>query len=382
MMFTLSTQVPAREWDAFIESAPTGHLLQTTGWGELKRRYGWEVERVGLRQGERLVAGFQMLFRRLPLGTMAYVPRGPVWSPPMTPGLWLALDRALRETAAGQRALLLRVEPNSVAEHPVMADRSFEEVLGQAGYRRAKGSIQPTSTIILSLANLNEDELLKAMKSKTRYNIRLAQRKDVKVRMGDERDLPAFYRLTVETGERDNFGVHQASYYEDAWRIFSERQQVGLFVAEYQGAPLATLMAFACGKQASYLYGASANAGRHLMPNYLLQWETIRWAAFRGCETYDFWGIPADIVPEQNGAAEEGAEDGNGANNVNASREGNLNVRDGLWGVYRFKLGFGGKVVQFTGAYERAFYPGVFWALDTLAPRLRRMPRLVPLVSG
>jgi peptidoglycan pentaglycine glycine transferase (the first glycine) len=175
------------------------------------------------------------------------------------------------------------------------------------------------------------------MKSKTRYNIRLAGRRGVTVREAGEQDLPAFHALMATTGERDEFGVHAPAYYELAYRLFVPGNWARLLLAEVGDEPVAALMVFALSTKAWYLYGASSDAHRERMPTYLLQWEAIRWARARGCTTYDLWGVPD--APEDRLEAEF------------AERQ------DGLWGVYRFKRGFGGEVVRSVAAWDRVLAP-------------------------
>jgi lipid II:glycine glycyltransferase (peptidoglycan interpeptide bridge formation enzyme) len=173
------------------------------------------------------------------------------------------------------------------------------------------------------------------MKQKTRYNIRLAEKKGVTVRQGGPDDLPLFTRLMQITGERDAFGIHEPRYYRTAYNLFAPTDEVALFIAEYEGKPLAGLMAFAVGQTAAYLYGASSNEERQRMPTYAVQCAAIQWAKEKGCHWYDLWGVPD--APED-------------------ELEANFNDRsDGLWGVYRFKRGFGGKLRRTVGAADRPY---------------------------
>ena len=179
------------------------------------------------------------------------------------------------------------------------------------------------------------------MKPKCRYNIRLAEKKGVTVRAWD--DIPAFHEMMTVTGGRDNFGVHSLEYYQRAYELFHPKGTCELLVAEYEGKPLASLMVFANGKRAWYVYGASNDQERNRMPTYLLQWEAIRWAKARGCEEYDLWGVP-----------DENEE----------ILEANFETRhDGLWGVYRFKRGFGGQLKRAAQALDRVYNPLLYWAL-------------------
>jgi peptidoglycan pentaglycine glycine transferase (the first glycine) len=188
--------------------------------------------------------------------------------------------------------------------------------------------VQPVRTILLDLT-LDEATLLANMKEKWRYNLRLAERKGVKIREAQTpEDVQAWYTLMQTTSERDQFGIHTLDYYLRAWQIFAPRQQARLFLAEYDGQMLAGIFVTLFARQGTYLYGASSDVHRNLMPNYLLQWEAIRWAKQQGAAQYDFGGISATD-----------------------------NENDPLAGVYRFKRGWGGKVVRFVGCYEHIYHP-------------------------
>jgi peptidoglycan pentaglycine glycine transferase (the first glycine) len=176
------------------------------------------------------------------------------------------------------------------------------------------------------------------MKPKTRYNIRLAARHGVTVSASE--DLTAFEHLMNTTGARDAFAVHSGTYYQKAFAAYSPHRTVELLLAAFEGEPLAGLMAFAQESRAWYLYGASSDLHREVMAPYLLQWEAIRWARSQGCTEYDLWGIP-DSDEE--------------------TLEKHFSTRqDGLWGVYRFKRGFGGQIWRSVGAWDRVYNPPLY----------------------
>jgi peptidoglycan pentaglycine glycine transferase (the first glycine) len=320
-------------WDALVAAVPEGHLLQSWAWGELKSRFGWRVQRLAV-EG----ACAQVLFRRLPagLGSIAYVPKGPLldWSDDA------AADRLLetiRSLSLAQRAICLKIEPNVPAEadgterSPALADR-----LAALGFRPSAQAVQPRRTLLIDLDD-EPEALLARMKQKTRYNVRLASRRGVEVRAGGEEDLPAFYRLMQRTAERDRFGIHSQDYYESAHRLLVEPGMGRLLLAEHDGTLLAALVVMAFAGEACYMYGASADEGRNLMPTYLLQWEAMLWAREVGCDTYDLWGVP----DEQEKVLEDEF----------------TKRSDGLWGVYRFKRGFGGRLVRTPGAWDLIYAP-------------------------
>ena len=326
-------------WDDLIAASGQSHVLQTWAWGELKAHFGWRVQRLGMG-----TAAAQVLYRTLPagLGKIAYVPQGPLAdykSPTALPEL---LD-AIRPLARRQRAICLKIEPG-LEDEPALAVR-----LQALGFRPSPQPIQPRRTILVSL-DADPDTILATMKSKTRYNIRLAGRRGVTVRPGDETDLPAFYRLMEITAERDGFGIHSQAYYALAHRLFVPGGQGQLLLAEHEGQLLGGLVVLAAGDTAYYMYGASSDQGRNLMPTYLLQWEAMLWAKDRGCRIYDLWGVPDEDE---------------------VTLESQFTQRsDGLWGVYRFKRGFGGRLVRTIGAWDLVYAP-LRYRLYTAAVSLR-----------
>jgi len=339
-------------WDDFVERRPDGHLLQTSAWAMLKSRFGWSASRVAVLDGMHTVAGASVLFRRLPLGlgTLAYIPKGPLVDWDNAPAAARLLD-GLDALCRARHAFILKLEPD--IEEIQDARRMIQEALARHSTFdiRPAPPIQPRRTILLDLTK-TEDELLAAMHPKTRYNIRLAARKNVIVREGTTDDLPAFHALMQITGERDKFGIHSAEYYRAAFELFAPHGRVRLFLAEIheadtRTAPIAALMAFALGRKAWYLMGASSNEHRERMPNHALQWAAIHWAKSRGCATYDLWG-----VPDEDKAALEAQY---------------LKRSDGLWGVYRFKRGFGGRLVRYIGAFDRIYNPLLYCAYRILS---------------
>lgn len=320
------------EWDAFVAGQADGHLLQSSAWGAFKAGDGWGVRRVVVGAGGAPLAGAQMLIRRLPLGLrLAYIPKGPVgpwWEPAIAKSLFPALDEAAK--AAG--AFLLKVEPEARQSDELAA------ALSSAGFSPSEQTVQPRATIWIDLLAAEED-ILARMKSKTRYNIRLAGRKEVEVRDGRPEDLPAFYALMQETSRRDGFAVHPEEYYRRAYALFVGQDMGRLFLAWHGETLLAGIMVFAFAGKAWYMYGASSSVGRERMPNHALQWAAICWARQRGCRHYDLWGIPDEVGSDPDRYSSTATE-----------------RSDGLWGVYRFKQGFGGAVSPGDASHLPAFY--------------------------
>ena len=319
-------ELTASAWEDFLSLTPDAHILQTANWGELKAAFGWRVVRLVAPGPSR--SGAQVLFRRLPFGfSIAYIPKGPVG------GDWNALWPEIDDVCRRKRAIFLKVEPD------LWGGKDEEPCPGKPppGFRLSSHTIQPPRTLVVDL-RAGEAEILERMKQKTRYNVRLAQKKGVVVRPFG--DVELFCRLMQVTGERDRFGVHSQAYYGKVYDLFHPRGECEMLLAEFGGEPLAAIMIFVHGQRAWYFYGASADSHRERMPTYLLQWEAMRWAHSLGCREYDLWGVPD--------ADEE-------------DLEANFTMRsDGLWGVYRFKRGFGGELRRTAGPWDRVYFPRMY----------------------
>jgi len=327
----MTSIVSANEWEEFYKSHPEAHLLQSPEWGRLKSNFGWTA--VSLVKND---SGAQILFKALPLNlSMAYIPKGPVG------GNWMGLFPEIDEICRQKNAIFVKIEPDLWEE----GNNETGNLL--PGYSRVEQNIQPRRTILIRLDG-GEEQWLAGMKQKTRYNIKLAERKEIKIEFS--KDVKEFYRLAQVTGKRDGFGVHTLDYYQKAFDLFIEKEECALLIARYNKNPLAGLMVFRHGKRSWYLYGASNNEERNRMPTYLLQYAAMKWAYERGCQEYDLWGVP-DFDEE--------------------TLEANfLNRSDGLWGVYRFKRGFGGKFYRSAGSFEKACKP-VFYRVYQLMMKQR-----------
>jgi peptidoglycan pentaglycine glycine transferase (the first glycine) len=319
-------EVSLTDWNTFLAGYPNAHILQTGEWGELKSAFDWDPARLVLDDG----LGMQVLFRRLPLGlTLAYLPKPTINYQQLASSekFWTQVDAVCKK----RRAVFLKIELD------VWDDEPFSSNTSPVALRASAHNIQPPRTIIVDLTG-TEDEILARMKQKTRYNIRLAAKKGVTVRPWD--NLSAFHQMMLITGGRDGFGVHSLAYYQRAYELFHPKGMAELLVAEYEGKPLAALMVFARGRRAWYMYGASTDEERNRMPTYLLQWEAMRWARTKGAGEYDLWGVPDED--------EETLE------------AGFTERSDGLWGVYRFKRGFGGELKRAVQALDRVYNPMIY----------------------
>jgi lipid II:glycine glycyltransferase (peptidoglycan interpeptide bridge formation enzyme) len=196
----------------------------------------------------------------------------------------LLLDALLR-VARQSRAIFLRIEPAA------LDNSGCRRLLEQLRFRSSLHTNQPRATLIVDLAP-GLDVVLARMHQKTRYNIRYALKQGVEVRVGRPGDLESIYRLIKITGRRAGFGTRTMDYYRHEWETFAGTGQIGVFIAFYEGIPLAVNVSAAFGGHAAYLHGASSGEHINLQPNYLVMWEAMRWAQAKGCRTYDLWGIP------------------------------------------------------------------------------------------
>ncbi len=337
-------------WEAALLALPAPHILQSWAWTETKEQTGWSAQRLLWTDDAGPVAAAALLLRRVtPRAPLAvgYVPKGPnlAWT-----DLRLAehvLER-LEAEARRRHAFFVKIDPDVRADEP--AGRTVEALLTRRGWRPSAEQIQYRSTVITDLT-LDEEALLARMKPKWRYNVRLAERRGVVVREGTPADLPGFYAMYVETGARDGFLVRPYPYYRSIWERFLAEGLAHLLLAEVDGRPVAGLILFRYGRTAWYFYGASTGQARDAMPNHALQWAALRRAKAAGCTRYDWWGAPAS-----------------------------LDEADPMWGVYRFKAGFGGDFVPWIGAWDYVISRPLYWlysvAMPWLLERARRRHRI------
>jgi peptidoglycan pentaglycine glycine transferase (the first glycine) len=319
------------EWRYFVEYHRAGHILQTHAWAQLKSSFGWRAARSSTFDAHgRIVGAASVLTRPLPygLGNIAYAPRGPVtdWSNAAHASATLR-DAVGAARASGAFALVIEPNLDDAAGHV--------ELLTQNGLKPLPFDVQPRRSAVIDISAPDEKDLLASFKQKTRYNIGLARKRGVTIRRGDARDAQVYFDLMRTTATRDGFSIHPLPYYGAFLRLFAEDDAGlgALLIAEHDGQPLSALIATALGDEAIYLYGASSNEKRELMPTYLIQWEAMRWARERGCARYDLWGVPDASADEL---------------------EAQFETRhDGLWGVYRFKRGFGGQLTRTVGAWVK-----------------------------
>ena len=331
-------------WNRFVIEHD-GSFLQSREWGEFQKKTGRKIWPLWYKDGDEIQAVALIIRHGLPFGfSYLYCPRGPLFNFQFSPPaggfnfqkkskIFEGLLEKIKEINAKEKAIFFKIEPG--------ADFPFN--LSDFGFMKSKKEIQPSQTVILDLTK-TEEELLAEMKSKTRYNINLAERKDIKITQQTTHNsqLTTFLELLKETAEREGFRLHPKEYYEKLFAAHSPNFSVELFLAEYNGKTIAAhLLVFfgnparttdviQSGGQAVYLHGASSREHKDAMAPYLLHWEAIKEAKRRGYLTYDFWGISEKKWP----------------------------------GLTRFKKGFGGAEKEYPGAFDLVFAQFWYWVYN------------------
>ena len=384
-------------WNQLISHLPNPHFLQSYEWGQVKEKYGWEPiylawdsqgkmkQEIGLSTFPFYPSAAALVLKRPVLRkgfaarlSILYAPKGPLLDWANEP-LRNRVLNDLQNLAKKEGAIFLKIDPDVVLGTGVPSSaedlidhggQAVRTVLKRRGWRDSSDQIQFKNTVLIDL-NASEEELLACMKQKTRYNIRLAQKKGVNVRIGTPDDFDLLYKMYAETSVRDGFVTRDEIYYKTVWQLFmsnapssasSPQSSITLplgvslrakspyaepLIAEVDNEPVAALFVFYFAGRAYYVYGMSRNSHREKMPTYLLQWEAMKRAKAMGCTVYDLWGAP-DVFEES----------------------------DSMWGVYRFKEGLGGKVVRTLGAWDFAPNPLWYKLYSETIPRVLNVMRL------
>lgn len=366
-------------WNTLISNLPNPHFLQSYEWGQVKKRYGWEPlylawdsqgklkQDVSLSTFPFYPSAAALVLKRPVLRrgfaarlSILYAPKGPLLDWANEP-LRNRVLNDLQALAKKEGAIFLKIDPdvvlgtgvpNSAEDMTDHGGKAVMTVLQRRGWKASSDQIQFKNTVLIDLSP-SEEELLACMKQKTRYNIRLAEKKGVKLRIGTSDDFDLLYKMYAETSVRDGFVIRDEEYYKTVWQLFIANAQplaassqapttprgaslrhtiphAEPIIAEVDREPVAAIFVFYFAGRAYYVYGMSRDVHREKMPTYLLQWEAMKRAKSIGCTVYDLWGAP-DVFDES----------------------------DSMWGVYRFKEGLGGNVVRTLGAWD--FAPNPFW---------------------
>ena len=356
MKLLKDSNINLEKWNKFVAQWPDFELMQSYEWGTFKKALGWKVIRLAIDQDGRLVAGVQMLLKPLFKGllSIAYVPRGPLlsWDDGTATNTLLS---AMHASARQHRAISLKIEP--AIRYPTAVQQQLQD----CGFQPSKFTNQPQCSMLIDLSP-DPGTILAKMDKTTRYNIRYSARKGVTVREATINDLDDFHRMLEFTAKRARFPVRPRAYYRREWETFHSQGQLKLLLAFYDGELLAARMPAIFGNKAATFHSASYDTHRNLKPNELLMWESIEWAKSNGCTTYDVWGIPNEIGEHH-------------YENKPLPKE----QTGGLWGVYRFKRGFGGDLVYYIGAYDYIYSPSLYRLMNATISRLGSLDRFARL---
>lgn len=317
-----------QRYKEFLEKHERCNFQQSLEWGEVKT--AWKKEVILSEDENGNIRGSLCVWiRKIPIfGNIMYSARGPVCNIHSEEVL-KDLTNGANELAKKYNAFVLRIEPDIKKD-----DTKFRDIVTKLGYdikddsKNFKDEIQPRFVFRLDIKGKSEDEVFANFHQKTRYNIRLATKKGVVIKEGTKEDLKDFHNIMVETGKRDDFIIRSLSYFEKMYDELVSKGHMKLLMAYYEDKPIAGIIPIIYGKNVWYLYGASSNSHRNLMPNYLLQWTMIKEAISMEANMYDFRGV-SGVVDESHPQ----------------------------YGLYRFKKGFGAEFTEFIGEVFIAYSP-------------------------
>ena len=313
----------SKEYTEFLEKHERCNFQQSIEWSKVKTSWKTEVILAEDNNGK-IIGSLMVLIRKIPIfGYIMYSSRGPVCDIHNKEVL-AQLTEGAKQLAKKYNAIVLRIEPDIVS-----SDEKFRNIMIELGYKikddakNFREEIQPRYVFRLNTKNKTEEELFANLHSKTRYNVRLATKKGVTVKVGTREDLKDFHKIMITTGIRDGFITRPLEYFEKMYDCLGEHMK--LLMAYYEDKPISGVIVIIYGNKTWYLYGASSNEHRNLMPNYLLQWEMIKIALQNKSDIYDLRGVPG--------------------------------IADNSNGLYRFKKGFGAEYTEFIGEVYIEFNP-------------------------
>jgi len=343
------TEELLKEYTEFTVNHERSHILQSAEWGKVKA--SWTNEFVIVRDENGKINGtMSILIRHIPLlpYTFMYAPRGPICDLHDKAVLKKLLEGA-KEIAVRYKAMNLKIDTDT----PI-SDTEYEEIMRSLGFKLKNNysnleGVQARFLMRVDLKDKTEEELLQGFHHKTRYNIKVAQKKGVQIRIGTREDIPTFFKLMQTTGDRDGFLIRDINYFYRMYDCLGKYVRIFLAYAgedENNMTCVSGTMAGLYGNKCLYLYGASGNEYRNYMPNYLIQWEMIRWSLENNCTVYDLRGVPGNCTDENNP----------------------------IYGLYKFKKGFAGEATEMIGEFDYYFKPLTF-KLFTFAEQTRKKIR-------
>lgn len=287
------------------------HPLQSNAWGEFRKKTGVKVIRSN---------NSQLTIHPIPytLWSIGYLPKGPMPTKKM-------LDDLI-EIGKKENCIFTQLEPD------IFQTSNFKFQASKLGLRPSAHPLFTRYTFQLDLTK-SEEELLKNMHPKTRYNIKVAQKHNVQVvEDNSEKAFNIYLKLLKETTGRQKFYAHDEKYHKLMWQTLHSASIAHLLVAKYENEPLVAWILFIYDGVLYYPYGASSEKHKEVMASNLMMWETIRFGKKMGCSTFDMWG---SLGP-------------------------NPDKNDSWYGFHRFKEGYGGKLVEFVGSYDLVINPFLY----------------------
>ncbi len=343
-------QIP--EYEAFLQKHPKGHFAQSALWAKQKSMWHWEAI-VSRDNAGSIKGSLAVLIRRIIPGlpfTMMYGCRGPVTD--------LDDEETIRDLIEGAKQLAKRYHAYVIKIDPDVSssETAYRALLEKQGFRLTGGgatfdAIQPQYVFRLNTEGKTSEELLMALPQSTRRKVRAGAKKGVTTKICGKEAVPDFARLMLETGVRDGFVTREGSYFEQMLDNLGDHAR--LYMAYFENRPIAGTLAIWYGDKVWYLYGASSNAHRNLMPNYMLQWDMIEWAVEQKCRIYDFRGVPGQVGEDHP-----------------------------LYGLYKFKLGFGGDYVEFVGEMDLVLNKPVNWLITKGKPIFMELRKKLYLLKN
>ena len=304
------------------------HPIQTWAWGDFLKSQGHTVYRLGVFNNSKLVSAYSVNFHHIPKlnYSIGVLQRGPQIDTDMLTNV--------EKVAQKENAIFVKIEPNSIyrsyskdgTSHTISQSTDFKNL-----YVSPKTAFYPHSHII-DLTQ-STDDLLASMHSKTRYNIKIANRYQVEVKEDNSQTgFNQYLDLLFETTKRQGFYLHSRSYHQDLYKHLKNTGMVYILLAKFQGELLTAMMYLNVGKHFYYPYGASSDKNRQVMASTLTMWEAVKLGKSLGCTTFDMWGsLPPDAKPTDRG-----------------------------YGFHRFKEGFGGQLVEFVGSFDYVLNPSLY----------------------
>lgn len=331
-----------KKYNEFIKKCSKVSFMQSVEWGKVKSN--WIQEIVYIEEKGNIVAGMNLLIKKIPKlkTSIIYAPRGPVCDINNVKLVEKLVDE-VKPIMKKYNAFVLKMDPQ------VEFDKDLNEKYKKLGYSISKNTsenIQPIYNMVLDITDKTKEQILKEFSEKTRYNVRLAERKGIKVRYSrDEKDLEIFYCLYKITTIRDRISCRPYDYFLKMLNSYSE-ENLRIYIAEYEGQALAGAIAINFGNEIFYVYGASSNEKRNFMPNYAMQMSMIEWGIETKCKSYNFGGL---LNP----------------NNTN--------------GLYRFKVGFCREsgVKTYMGEINKVYKKSIYFAYSKGVPLIRKIGKMI-----